>query len=112
MRYALVFWGLPLGLFWGWYFLSLNDVSFGYVMLSRQVHDLVFQLYGDILGIDPAEIPWLLAKAFAFDTLLIGGILAFRRRREIGAWIRNVKETHSRSDVSGAPEAGRAPPAE
>lgn len=112
MRYILVFWALPLGLFWGWYFLSLNDINFGYLMLSRQVHDLVFQLYGEMLGIDPATIPWLLAKAFALDTLLIAAIFAFRRRREIAARIRGFTNHQSGNRFVSLPGAGRAPPAE
>jgi hypothetical protein len=50
MRYLFALWAAPLVLFWGWFFLSLNDINFGYVMLSRQLHDLVFQLYGQMLG--------------------------------------------------------------
>ena len=57
MRYVFAAWALPLGIFWGWFFLSFYDINFGYVMLTRQVHDLVFQLYGKMLGIDPATIP-------------------------------------------------------
>ena len=60
-----------MGIFWGWFFLSLNDINFGYVMLTRQVHDLVFQLYGEMLGIDPATIPPLVAKACILDTVIL-----------------------------------------
>ncbi|MFE0015781.1 DUF6105 family protein [Mesorhizobium sp. NPDC059054] len=86
MRTLLLLWIAPLTLFWGWYFLSLNDMNFGYVMLSRQLHDLVFELYGEILGIDPALIPGMVAKACVFDSFLVAGIVAFRRRRQIAAW--------------------------
>jgi hypothetical protein len=112
MRYVLIFWGLPMGLFWGWYFLSLNDVHFGYLMLSRQVHDLVFQLYGEMLGIDPATIPPLVAKACVFDTFLIAGIVAFRRRRKIADWVRESRSRYLAGDITATPEGGRAPPAE
>lgn len=88
MRALLLLWIAPLGLFWGWYFLSLNDMNFGYVMLSRQLHDLVFQLYGEMLGIDPASIPGLIARACFFDSFLVAGIVAFRRRRQIATWWR------------------------
>lgn len=88
MKYIFIAWATPLLLFWGWYFLSLNDMHFGYVMLSRGMHDLVFGLYGDILGIDPQVIPGLVAKACIVDTLLICAIWAFRRRRELAAWWR------------------------
>ena len=43
MRYLIALWAIPLALFWGWYFLSLNDMTFGYLMLSRRLHDFVFQ---------------------------------------------------------------------
>ncbi len=87
MRYIIVLWGLPLGLFWGWFFLSANDINFGSIYLSRALHELVFEVYGNMLGIDPATIPWLLAQAFALDTLLILAIWAFRRRRDIRDWV-------------------------
>ena len=86
MKYFVAAWAAPLVLFWGWFFLSLNDMNFGYVMLSRQVHDLVFNLYGEMLGVDPAAIPGMVAKACIFDSFLIAGIWAFRRRRELMAW--------------------------
>jgi hypothetical protein len=88
MRYLLIAWAAPLGLFWGWYFLSLNDMNFGYVMLTRQMHDFVFQIYGQILGIDPATIPPLVAKACIFDSFYIAALYAFRRRRQIRSWWR------------------------
>lgn len=91
MRALLLLWITPLALFWGWYFLSLNDMNFGYVMLSRQLHDLVFQLYGEMLGIDPALIPGMVAKACIFDSFLVAGIIAFRRRRQIAAWWRRQR---------------------
>jgi hypothetical protein len=39
-----------------------------------------------ILGIDPATIPVMFLKACIFDTFLIFGIIAFRKRRQIKAW--------------------------
>lgn len=89
MRYILFFWALPLGIFWSWYFLSLNDMNFGFVMLSRNVHDLAFVIYGKILGIEPARIPGLVARACVFDTLLILAIFAFRKRRIIRNWVQS-----------------------
>lgn len=94
MRYVLVLWALPLGLFWGWYFLSLNDINFGYMMLTRQVHDMVFQIYGEILGIDPAVIPGMVAKACVFDTLVLLAIWAFRRRQPLLAWARAMRDRY------------------
>lgn len=92
MRYLLALWAFPLVLFWGWYFLSYYDVNFGFLMLTRQVHDFVFQLYGEILGIDPATIPPMVAKACLFDTLILLAILAFRRRRQISERLRSWRE--------------------
>jgi hypothetical protein len=88
MRWVFAAWVLPMGIFWGWYFLSLNDMNFGYVMLTRDVHDLLFQLYGQALGVEPATIPPLVAKACILDTALILGIWAFKRRQAIAAWFR------------------------
>ena len=90
MRWVLILWAAPMGIFWGWYFLSLNDVNFGILMMSRQFHDLFFQLYGDIIGVDPATIPPLVAKTCVLDTLLLMGIWGFRRRRELLAWGRGA----------------------
>jgi hypothetical protein len=88
MRYLLAAWAVPLALFWGWYFLSLNDMNFGYIMLTRQMHDFVFEIYGQVLGVDPATIPPLVAKACVFDTFFIAALFAFRRRRQIRSWWR------------------------
>lgn len=87
MRYILCFWALPLGIFWGWYFLSLNNIHFGFLFLSRIVHDFAFQMYGEILGLEPEVIPGLVAKACVIDTALIFAIFGFRRRRKILAWL-------------------------
>ena len=88
MRYVLALWALPLVIFWGWYGLSYHDIHFGYVMLTRQAHDLVFQLYGETLGID------MVAKACVLDTLILLGIFAFRRRRQVVAWARIRRERY------------------
>jgi hypothetical protein len=92
MRTLFVLWVSPLILFWGWYFLSLNDMNFGYVMLSRQLHDFVFQIYGEMLGVDPAIIPGMVAKACLFDSFLVLAIVAWRRRRPLAGWIRNFRQ--------------------
>jgi hypothetical protein len=89
MRYLLAAWAAPLALFWGWYFLSLNDMSFGYVMLTRNMHDFVFDIYGQILGVDPSRIPRMVAEACLFDTFFIAVLYAFRRRRQVRSWFRD-----------------------
>jgi hypothetical protein len=88
MRTIIILWAAPVGLFWGWYFLSLNDINFGFLILSRQIHDFVFNIYGQILGVDPAEIPGFVARACMFDAALLAALYAFRRRKKIAAWWR------------------------
>ena len=112
MRTLLALWAIPTALFWGWYYLSLNDINFGYVMLSRQLHDLVFQLYGQILGVDPAILPGMVGRACVFDSLLVAAIIVFRKRRAIIGWIRKVKAGRDAQAISAAPEGGRELPAE
>ncbi len=106
MRYILIFWAVPMGLFWGWYYLSYNDINFGYLFLSRAVHDYAFGVYGKILGIDPATIGPLVMRACIIDTALIFSIFGFRRRREIVAWWNGLRVS------APAPRAGQAHPAE
>jgi len=110
MKYILFFWAVPLGLFWGWFGLSYYDMNFGVLMLSRMFHDFAFQLYGNMLGIDPETIPALVARACVVDTALIFGIFAFRRRRDIAAWWREKRA--AMAPALPVPAADRAPPAE
>ena len=81
MRYVLILWAVPLTLFWSWYGLSANDISFGTMFFSRQVHDAVFQVYAQSIGTAPEAIPGMVAWACIFDTALIGAIAAFRWRK-------------------------------
>jgi hypothetical protein len=101
MKYVFFAWAIPMGLFWGWYFISYYDLGAGYFMLSQSGNELVFNIYGEILGLDPATIPWLVGKACIIDTLLIAAIWAFRRRREIGAWWRRRGERASGATIPG-----------
>jgi hypothetical protein len=86
MKWFLILWACPIILLTGWYGLSYYDMSFGIFMLTRQAHDLVFAIYGNVLGIPPETIPPLVARAIAFDSLLVFAIIAYRKRREIRAW--------------------------
>lgn len=104
MRYILLFWALPMGLFWSWYGLSFHDMNFGMLFFSRMLHDEVFRLYGEILGLDPSILPGMVAQACIVDTLLIFGILAFRRRKAITAWLR-VRRERTASQEAAAPSA-------
>jgi hypothetical protein len=88
MKWMLFLWAMPLTLLGGWYYLSYYDLNFGYPMLSRPMHDLVFQIYGNVLGIPPADIPPLVMKAICIDSLLLFAFLAFKRRKAIHAWWR------------------------
>lgn len=88
MKWILILWAGPVLLLTSWYGLSYYDMSFGFFMLTRQSHDLVFQIYGHILGIPPETIPPLVARAIAFDSLVVFSIIAFRKRKEIAAWWR------------------------
>lgn len=80
MKVFLVLWALPILLLGGWYGLSYYDLSFGFFMLTRQAHDLVFAVYGNALGLAPETIPPLVARAIAVDSAIVFAIIAFRRR--------------------------------
>ena len=86
MRWFLVFWAGPIVFLGSWYWLSYYDMSFGVFMYTRRVHDLVFQVYGHALGLPPEEIPPLVARAIALDSLLVFSIVGYRKRGEIAAW--------------------------
>ncbi|MGN8151886.1 hypothetical protein DXT90_08435 [Agrobacterium tumefaciens] len=88
MKWFLILWAGPVLLLGSWYFLSYYDMSFGFFMLTRQAHDLVFQIYGNVLGIPPETIPPLVARAIAVDSLLVFAIIGFRKRKAIAAWWR------------------------
>lgn len=80
MRYLLILWVVPMVLFWGWYGFSAYDINFGTIFLSRDLHDLVFEIYGRTLGVGPEAIPPLIASATVIDSAIIGAIVAFRWR--------------------------------
>ncbi|WP_367714822.1 DUF6105 family protein [Nitratireductor sp. GISD-1A_MAKvit] len=105
MRYLLLLWALPLGLFWGWYGLSYHDLSLGFHFLSRDMNDMFFGLYGNILGIDPAIIPGMAARACVLDTFILFGILAFRRRRALWAWFQEKRAAYRAAPASPSPAA-------
>jgi hypothetical protein len=86
MKWFLIFWLGPIVFLSGWYWLSYYDLNFGIFMLSRQVHDLTFEVYGHVLGVPPESIPPLVARAIAVDSLVVLAIIAFRKRKKIAAW--------------------------
>ena len=109
MKWFLLAWLIPVALIGGWYGLSYNDLHFGFVILSRRAHDLVFQIYGNILGMPPEDIPPLVLKAIVIDTLIVVGIVALRYRKAIAAWVRAKRSVYpdvpaeSEESLSNAP---------
>ncbi|WP_198598230.1 DUF6105 family protein [Mangrovicella endophytica] len=107
IRALLLFWLLPLGFFWSWYFLSLNDINFGTLFFSRPLHDHVFAIYGSLLGVEPELLPAMIAKALFVDSSIVAAVIAFRQRRRIAAWLGQApvvagvpQEPFARSDDS------------
>jgi hypothetical protein len=106
MKRLLIFWAAPILFLGVWYYLSLNDMSFGIFMLTRKAHDLVFAVYGNALGIAPDAIPPLVMRAIVVDSVLLFAIVGFRRRRKISAWYqsRRSRSAAARPDnLSSAP---------
>lgn len=88
MKWFLFFWLAPIVFLGSWFGLSYYDINFGYFILTRQAHDLVLELYGNTLGIDPQSVAPLVAKAIGTDSLFVIGIILFRRRQRVLAWWR------------------------
>ena len=109
MKWFLILWAGPIAFLAGWYWLSYYNLSFGFFMLTRETHDLVFQIYGQILGIDPALLPMLVVRAVAFDSLIVIAILAFRRRRQITAWWKARYASRPASSLSKDASLSNAP---
>lgn len=107
MKWFLILWAGPVLLLTSWYGLSYYDLSFGFYMLTRHSHDLVFQVYGNILGIPPETIPPLVARAMVVDSLIVFAIIAFRKRRQIAAWWRRRQE--SKALLANADSLSNAP---
>ncbi|TRB02751.1 MULTISPECIES: DUF6105 family protein [Rhizobium/Agrobacterium group] len=105
MKWFLILWAGPVALLGSWYWLSYYDMSFGFYMLTRQTHDLVFQIYGNILGLPPQSLPPLVARAIVVDSLIVFAILAFRKRKQIAAWWTGRQSTAraSAESLSSAP---------
>lgn len=109
MKTFLVLWLAPMGFFWTWYLLSANDISFGLFFFSRSLHDLVFQIYGEMLGIDPASIPPMLMRALAFDTAIVLSIIAFRKRRWIVSFVRAKRASYLGARLARTESLSSAP---
>lgn len=106
MKTLLLLWALPITILGAWYGLSYYDMSFGFFMLTRDAHDLVFQIYGNVLGIAPETIPPLVLRAIIVDSLILFAIIGFRRRKQIKAWWLARQETSSEiGDMRASPES-------
>ena len=96
-------WFVPIVLLGVWYGLSANDWHMGTRIFSRELHDLVFGLYGKMLGMDPKELPGLLAKAVAFDSLIVLAIVAFRMRKKWWPAVSNLLRPEIPVTAPGSP---------
>ncbi len=81
LRALILLWALPILLFGTWYGLSVNDISFGTLMFSRELHDHVFAIYGRVLGVEPDAIPMMIVQALITDTLILFAFIAYRKRK-------------------------------
>lgn len=106
MKTLLLLWALPITILGAWYGLSYYDMSFGFFMLTRDAHDLVFQIYGNVLGIAPETIPPLVLRAIIVDSLILFAIIGFRRRKQIRAWwVARQEKSVELSEVRASPES-------
>ncbi|MAY63811.1 MAG: hypothetical protein CML29_16535 [Rhizobiales bacterium] len=80
MKWFIALWAAPMALICSWYTLSYYDLNFGLTFLSRDLHDLVFIVYGNILGVPPEDVPPMVFKAILVDTALVVAILLLRRK--------------------------------
>ena len=90
MRTWLKVWSVPVIALIAWYVLSANDINFGTYILSREMHDEFFRVYSHILGIKPEDMPAAFGKALIVDGGLIGAFIAFRKRKVLVPWLRDV----------------------
>jgi hypothetical protein len=109
MKWFLILWAGPILLLGSWYGLSYNDMSFGVFMLTRQAHDLVFQVYSGVLGIPAEDIPPLVMRAIMVDSTVVFMIIGFRRRKSIAAWWRRRQEMRSDPILSRDESLSSAP---
>lgn len=116
MKWFLILWAVPIALLGSWYSLSYYDISFGYRILSRELHDLVFVIYGNLLGVPAEDVPGMVLKAIMVDSVLVAGIVVIRyRRHRIMAFFRSMFGSDEPMDQpaeearSTAPSLSRAP---
>jgi hypothetical protein len=113
MRYFLFFWLLPVGGLATWLYLASHDYSFGIFFFSRDMFDLVFGLYANVLGVDAATLPPLIYKALVVDTLIVAALFALKRRKDIMAWWKSRGyAAHLQSRINATVADGPIHPAE
>lgn len=109
MKWFLILWAGPIVFLGAWYGLSYHDMNFGFFMLTRQTHDLVFQVYSNALGIPAEDIPPLVMRAIVVDSLIVFAIIGLRRRKKIAAWWRRHQEARSSALLASEESLSRAP---
>lgn len=87
IRGLVLFWFLPIAFFWSWYYISYYDLGFGLFFYSRELHDMVFAVYGATLGVEPEALPGMLAKVLMVDSSIVFGLIALRKHRAIARYI-------------------------
>ncbi len=97
MRFLFFIWLIPAVLLSVWFGLSANNIHFGTRIFSRELHDVVMQVYAQTLGVEVHELPGLLWRAVIFDGAIIGAIIAFRKRVAIKSWYRQVFTANTRA---------------
>lgn len=109
MKWFLILWAGPVVLLGAWYELSYYDINFGLFILSRQIHDLVFQIYGQILGVPPEKLPAMVARAIMLDSCFVASIVVYRKRRAISAWWQARRQRRSEAALERAESLSSAP---
>lgn len=89
MRYLLVFWGIPVGGLALWYYLSINDISFGVFLLSREFNDSYFAIYSKVLGIDVDVIRGSLMRVLLVDSIFVFAVVYFKPFSRLRNWWKN-----------------------
>lgn len=108
MRWFLGLWFVPISFLVLWFTLAANDINLGTFFFSRAMYDLVFAMYGEVLGIPPADLPPMVARALVLDSAIVLALYVFRRRRPIAAWVRgryerSVSPARRTDSLSSAP---------
>ena len=106
MKWLLVFWAVPVTFLGGWYTLSYYDMNFGLQFLSRDMHDVVFMVYGNILGVDPAVVPGMVFKAILVDTAIVFGLVFLRYKGlTLASWVKGLFTRNRQPTSTGSAAA-------